>query len=158
VEAGDAIDIGGVRVLAVPAHHRGARTPLSRTRAAFVGYVVGSSARVYFAGDTELFDGMAKLAPLGLALLPVAGWGPRLGPGHMNPRQAAEALRLLRPNAAVPIHWGTIHVRGLGRGRPLWLTEPGNAFARHAKVKAPGVAVHVLDAGESLDLAGPRAT
>jgi L-ascorbate metabolism protein UlaG (beta-lactamase superfamily) len=154
VEAGDAVGIGGVRVLAVPAHHRGPRTPLSRARAAFVGYIVGSSARVYFAGDTELFDDMAKLVPLELALLPVAGWGPALGPGHMNPRQAAEALRLLRPKAAVPIHWGTIYVRGLGWGRPFWLTEPGNAFARHAKVKAPDVAVHVLDAGESLDLAG----
>jgi L-ascorbate metabolism protein UlaG (beta-lactamase superfamily) len=150
VEPGDAVDVVGVHVLAVPAHHRGPRTPLGRAGAAFVGYVVGSSARIYFAGDTELFDDMTTLAPLDLALLPVAGWGPSLGPGHMNPRRAAEALALLRPAVTVPIHWGTIYVRGLGWGNPRWLTQPGREFARHARVTAPDVAVRILEPGESL--------
>jgi L-ascorbate metabolism protein UlaG (beta-lactamase superfamily) len=152
VEAGDAVDVGGVKVVAVPAHHGGPRTPLSRARAVFVGYVAGSNARVYFAGDTGLFDDMAKLAPLELALLPVGGWGPALGAGHMTPRQAAEAVSLLRPAVAVPIHWGTIYLRGLGWGRPRWLTQPAEEFARHAKVTAPDVAVRILEAGDSLPL------
>jgi L-ascorbate metabolism protein UlaG (beta-lactamase superfamily) len=43
-----------------------------------------------------------------VALLPVAGWGPRLPQGdHMNPSRAAEALKLLQPRIAIPIHWGT---------------------------------------------------
>ena len=44
--------------------------------------------RVYFAGDTDLFDEMDELAGrIDVALLPIAGWGPRLGPGHLNPTQ-----------------------------------------------------------------------
>ena len=157
VEAGDAVELAGVRVLAVPADHGGPRTPFSRARAVCVGYVAGASSRVYFAGDTGLFDEMTQIAPVELALLPIAGWGPALGPGHMNPRQAADALTLLRPDVAVPIHWGTIHMRGFGRGNPLWLTEPASEFARHAAATAPGVDVRILEPGESAALP-PRST
>lgn len=157
VEAGDAVDVGGVRVSAVPAHHGGPRTPLSRATAAFVGYVADSGSRVYFAGDTSLFDDMAAIAPLDLALLPIGGWGQTLGPGHMNPRLAAEALALLRPAVAVPIHWGTVHIRGFGWGNPRWLTQPASEFARQAAATAPDVAVRILESGESMPLPKGRA-
>ncbi len=55
---------------------------------------------VWFAGDTALHDAMADLVPLGLdlALVPVGGWGPNLGPGHLDPAGAVEAVRrTLRP-------------------------------------------------------------
>jgi L-ascorbate metabolism protein UlaG (beta-lactamase superfamily) len=45
---------------------------------------------------------------LDVALVPVWGWGPRLGPGHLDPERAAEAVRLLRPETVIPIHWGTL--------------------------------------------------
>lgn len=150
VEAGDEVAVGDVPVSAVPAVHGGARTPLARARAPSLGYVVGAAPRVYFAGDTELFNEMAELAPLDVALLPVWGWGPTLGPGHMNPEQAAEALSLLRPRVAVPIHWGTIHPLGFGRFEPGWLTEPPQKFACLAARVAPDVEVKILEAGDSL--------
>jgi L-ascorbate metabolism protein UlaG (beta-lactamase superfamily) len=153
VVPGHVVELAGMGVLAVPADHGGPRTPLSRARAAAVGYVAeAGSSRIYFAGDTGLFDEMKQIAPVDLALLPIAGWGPALGPGHMNPRQAAEALALLRPAVAVPIHWGTIHLRGLGRGNPRWLTEPASEFAHHAADTAPDVDVRILDPGESVTL------
>jgi L-ascorbate metabolism protein UlaG (beta-lactamase superfamily) len=155
VEPGSVVELAGMNVLAVPADHGGPRTPLSRAKAAAVGYVAEADRRIYFAGDTSLFDEMRQIAPVDLALLPIAGWGPALGPGHMNPRQAAEALALLRPTAAVPIHWGTIHLRGLGRGDPRWLTEPAREFARHAAETAPDVDVRILEPGESMTLS-PR--
>ena len=72
-----------------------------------LGYVIaGGGRRVYFAGDTELFEEMSELRPIDLALLPVWGWGPSLNPGHLDPAGAARALALLRPRVAVPIHWG----------------------------------------------------
>lgn len=52
-------------------------------------------------------------APLDVAMLPVWGWRPILGPGHLDPIGAAAAVRLLRPRFAVPIHWGTLAVAGL---------------------------------------------
>lgn len=152
VNVGDDVPIGDVRISAVPAVHGGPRTPFARTRAACQGYAVGGPTRVYFAGDTELFDGMADLAPLDLALLPVWGWGPTLGPGHMNPAQAAQALSLLQPRVAVPIHWGTILPMGLGRLNPRWLRDPPRAFARHAASSASGADIRVLEPGESLEL------
>ena len=150
VEVGDEVDVGSLVVRATHAEHDGRRGPF--TRATAVGYVVTGSARVYFAGDTDLFDGMGDLARgLDLALLPVAGWGSRLPPGHLDPRRAARALTLLRPRAAVPIHWGTYRRVGLRRDAAL-LREPAESFARRAHELAPDVDVRILPVGGSLEL------
>jgi len=142
---GETATIGGVRVEATPAAHRGGRRG-GRHHGPAIGYLAGALATVYFAGDTDLFPGMAHLgSDLDLALLPVWGWGYRLGPGHMDPRRAAEALRLLRPRMAVPIHWGTLAPVWASRRRPPpFLTEPGPAFARESQRLAAEVEVHVL--------------
>ena len=155
VDAGDEVAIAGAAVTVVPAVHEGPRTPFRSPFARALGYVVEGARRVYFAGDTELFRGMAELAPLDAALLPVWGWGPTLGPGHMDPAEAAEALTLLRPRIAVPIHWGTLHPLGVGRLRPRWLTDPPHRFARLAAESAPEVEVRILDHGESIALESP---
>ena len=86
---------------------------------------------------------------LDLALLPVSGWGPRLGPGHLDPLRAAEALTLLEPRVAVPIHWGTLS--RLGRRIPPedQMTAPPRAFAREAMLRAPSVEVRILEPGEA---------
>jgi L-ascorbate metabolism protein UlaG (beta-lactamase superfamily) len=118
--------------------------------------VVGRDRQVYFAGDTELFDGMNELGDaLDAALLPVAGWGPTLGRGHLGPREAAVALTRLRPRRAVPIHWGTLRPFGLRFRHDRAGAEPASAFARHAAELAPSVDVRVLAPGEALELSEP---
>jgi L-ascorbate metabolism protein UlaG (beta-lactamase superfamily) len=93
-------------------------------------------------------DGL--VSDLDLALLPIWGWGPTIGPGHLDPRGAAEALALLRPRLAVPIHWGTL--RPFYRtGRAGFLREPADAFVTAARELALDVTVRVLAPGESLD-------
>ncbi|HEY3190422.1 MAG TPA: MBL fold metallo-hydrolase [Solirubrobacteraceae bacterium] len=152
VAPGARVELGGMSVTAVPATHDGRRHPLADAAGA-IGFVAAGARRVYFAGDTDLFAGMEDLADdLDVALLPVWGWGPTLGPGHMDPRTAAEAAALLRPRMAVPVHWGTLYPAGLARWRSAALTEPGRAFARHAAELAPGVEVRVLTPGETLEL------
>lgn len=144
--------IGGLTITAVPAHHDPRRDRCG-ARAEPLGYLIGSRRRrVYFAGDTGLFGEMSSLGALDLALLPVSGWGPSLGSGHMDPAAAARALTLLRPRVAVPIHWGTFYPPGLGRLRPDRLSQPPLDFARLAGAIAPGVRVRVLRPGSSLDL------
>ena len=108
VAEGDEVGVEGVRVRAVHARHDDRRSR-GRLRAPALGYVVCGSRRIYFPGDTDIFPAMEELAtpPLDVALLPVWGWGPSLGPGHLNPFTAAQALTLLRPRIAIPIHWGT---------------------------------------------------
>lgn len=153
VGAGDEVVVGALRVRAVPAAHDGRRAPGMRAFPA-LGYVVRGSAAVYFAGDTGPFAGMADLAepPLDLALLPVAGWGPRLGPGHLGPEEAARALGLLRPRRAVPIHWGTYAPAWSTRAARPRAREPAVAFARAAARLAPAVDVGILAPGESAPL------
>ena len=107
---------------------------------------------MYFAGDTDLFDGMSSLAPdLDVALLPIWGWGPSIGPGHLDPHRAAEAVQLLRPRTAVPIHWGTYYPATASRSAPF-LREPPALFEAETATLAPQVAVHVLPVGGSLEL------
>lgn len=145
VEAGEEVELGPVRVRATHAEHESRRRPLS-ARAPSLGYLVGGSVSVYFAGDTDLFEGMGELGPIDVALLPVAGWGPRLGAGHLDPERAAAALRFLRPRIAVPIHFGTFRT-------PLAAPPgdgPARSFAREARRIAPEVEVRVLEIGETL--------
>ncbi len=158
VSEGDDVGVEGVRVRAVHADHDDRRSR-GRLRAAALGYVVAGSRRLYFAGDTDLFPSMAELAApaLDVALLPVWGWGPSLGPGHLNPFTAAQALALLRPRIAIPIHWGTYAHPWATTGR-RYLRRPAEDFARHAARLAPEVDVRLLAPGEAIRLAGAPAT
>jgi L-ascorbate metabolism protein UlaG (beta-lactamase superfamily) len=152
LDVGDDTDVNGVNVSATHAEHGGNRVFGMRVGA--VGYLVSGSLRIWFAGDTDLFDGMSRFGhDLDVALLPVAGWGPRVPRGHLNPERAAQALALLHPRIAVPIHWGTYRQIGLASGEEL-LREPAEKFARMAAELAPEVEVRILPVGGRLELTG----
>jgi L-ascorbate metabolism protein UlaG (beta-lactamase superfamily) len=148
---GESSQVGGVTVAAVDALHPVKRRGAADARA--IGFVVEDSQRLYFAGDTDLFEGMKGLGDLDLALLPIWGWGPSLGPGHLDPERAARATALLEPRIVVPIHWGTLYPIGLRRFRPDPLRSPPREFAARARELAPQVEVRVLAPGESTSLA-----
>ena len=146
---GSELEFGGVRMRATHAEHRAARHPLAPVLPS-LGFVLSGSRTIYFAGDTDLFDGMDAIADsLDVALVPVAGWGPRLPPGHLDPARAAEAVRRLRPRVAVPIHWGTL--KPVYRRTPYSGGAPEEFAARVAEV-APDAEVRILRVGESLAL------
>jgi len=151
IAPGESEAIGSVVVTTVPAEHEGRRRPLGGPVSPAIGFMVaGPSGSVYFAGDTDLFDEMAGLGPVDVALLPVAGYSPKLGPGHLDAHRAAQAAALIRPRVAVPIHWGSFHPITQARGR--WFTEPPERFAAYARELAPEVDVRVLSPGGSLAL------
>ena len=149
---GVAEPFGDVEILPVPAVHSGFRPPSGPTAEA-LGYVIRGSRSVYFAGDTAMFDAMADLTgDLDLALIPVWGWGPTLGRGlHMDPETAAASLRLLKPRAAMPIHWGTYWPHAMGRVRPELLVEPPAAFSEFASEVAHNVRIMVAEVGETIE-------
>jgi L-ascorbate metabolism protein UlaG (beta-lactamase superfamily) len=150
---GDAAHVGGVAIAAVPAVHDGRRRPYAGgPEADAIGFVL--DARVYFAGDTDLFDEMAELHGTDVALIPVWGWGPSLGEGHLDPPAAARAAALVRPRVAIPIHWGTFYPRGLARYKAHRLTDPPHEFAAEVAQLAPEVDVQVLTPGQALALPG----
>jgi L-ascorbate metabolism protein UlaG (beta-lactamase superfamily) len=143
--------VDGVTVRATHAVHHARR--VFGTVVPAIGYLISGSSRAYFAGDTDVFAEMEALAPgLDVALLPVAGWGPRVPAGHLDPARAARALTLLRPRVAVPIHWGTYRRIGLGSDAKT-LREPAEEFARLAATAAPDVEVRILEPGTAVDLA-----
>jgi L-ascorbate metabolism protein UlaG (beta-lactamase superfamily) len=153
VEEGDVVPFGDVGVRAVHAEHERTRG-LFGVKAPPLGYVLTGSRSVYFAGDTALFDSMSDLGSPDVALLPVWGWGPTLGRGlHLDPRSAAEALRLVKPRLAIPIHWGTYSPIHLGLRRPpAFLQLPPAEFVAAAAELAPDVEVRVLQPGEGVDV------
>ncbi|MCD9877182.1 MBL fold metallo-hydrolase [Streptomyces guryensis] len=153
VAPGDRVTVGEVGVRAVSARHDGRRLPLGPHRSPALGYVIEGEARTYFAGDTGLFDAMAQeVGRVDVALLPVGGWGPYLGTGHLDAGRAAQALARLAPRSAVPVHYGTYWPIGMDAVRPHEFHAPGDEFVRLAAEHAPEVAVHRLGHGESVRL------
>jgi L-ascorbate metabolism protein UlaG (beta-lactamase superfamily) len=146
---GESTSIGALTVYATYARHSVRRNVVGSSTPA-LGYVLVGSQRLYFAGDTGLFPGMRDLAgDLDVAVLPIAGWGPRIPPDHLDPHRAAVALTLLRPRIAVPIHWGTL--RRLGSRDDAW--RPVESFLSRAAQLAPEVTILVPTLGASVELA-----
>ena len=147
---GESFAVGDVTVEAVHADHDGKRMPWSRDGTA-LGYVVrGPSGSVYFAGDTDVFEGMTEFGGVDAALLPVSGWGPRLPAGHMGPDEATEAVGLIEPKVAIPIHWG-------GYERMAMRADPARdrraqRFVDQVGESSPGVRAELLVPGSSIDL------
>lgn len=162
LDVGDTISVKGVQVRATHAEHdgrRGAGRTMERTKGPALGFLVSGTSSIYFAGDTEIFPGMADIAPqLDLALLPISGWGLTLAPGHLNPERAAQALTLLGARRAIPIHWGSLRIAVLWRlGRERFLAA-GPDFRAHARELAPEVDVVLALPAEPIQIGvpGPR--
>ena len=173
---GESLDLdGGVRIVATPAEHLGRRAPWGPT-AMSVGHLVegpggpegsggGAGAEdaggnregrtAWLAGDTSLFAGMTGLAELSrhgridVAAVPVWGWGPSLGPGHLNPDLAAEAVVRVGVRHVIPVHWGTLHPAFLGRMMRTQLRTPGHRFAAALAELDFSVTAEVLPLGGS---------
>jgi L-ascorbate metabolism protein UlaG (beta-lactamase superfamily) len=157
VGTSERIKIGPVRVTAVPARHP--RWPRHR-RVRPIGYLIEGSTRVYFAGDTALYEGMTRLAGhVDVALLPVGRWGAPRGPARLGPVTAVDAAALVGAGIAVPIHWGTLYVPGFASGRWGWASvDAGRAFASEAADRAPELDVRVLRPGESTEVGSDGTT
>jgi L-ascorbate metabolism protein UlaG (beta-lactamase superfamily) len=155
LEVGQRFRVGAVVLEALHAEHDGKRHPLARDIPA-LGYLISGGMSVYFAGDTDLFAGMSELAGrVDVACLPVAGWGPRLPPGHLDPWGAARAAALIRPRVAVPIHWGTM--RRVGAQMAADPRAPARAFARFVERLGLPVDTKILLPGQGMPLGADRA-
>jgi L-ascorbate metabolism protein UlaG (beta-lactamase superfamily) len=151
LRAGEHLAVGSIRVTATPATHDRRRWWFGPA-ADPVGYLVCGSRAVYFAGDTDLFLAMAELrGQVDVALLPVWGWGSRLGAGHLNPESAAAATALIAPAVTIPIHWGTYAMLRASR-RAEDRERPAREFAAYAERYAPAVEVRMLAPGERMSL------
>lgn len=149
VAAGAVVPVGGSQIAVVEAWHPTRRWPRSPQLDA-LGFVVDG---IWFAGDTDLHERMAELrGTVEVALVPIWGWGPSLGPGHLDPEGAAKVLALVEPQIAIPIHWGTYLPYGLHWRHGHLLRAPALQFTAHAARLAPRTRVELLQPGGALEL------
>ena len=100
------------------------------------GFLLTTSAgeKIYIAGDTGLFGDMALIGEEGitLAVLPI-------GDNYtMGPVDALRAVKLLRPEHVIPIHYNTFDL----------ITQDAEAWAEEVRAQTDAK-VHVLDLGET---------
>jgi L-ascorbate metabolism protein UlaG (beta-lactamase superfamily) len=143
---GETLRVGPLDIIAVHAEHGVGRTLGPRSLP--LGFVVSGTERVYLAGDTDLYDGMRGLGKIDAAVIPVAGWGPTLGPGHLDSERAAEAVARVSPAIAIPVHYGTY--APIGAGPPS--SDPAHRFAERAAQVAPGSRVVIVEPGGSVEI------
>jgi L-ascorbate metabolism protein UlaG (beta-lactamase superfamily) len=165
--AGEALSDGDLRITGIRAEHSGHRFGPRITHGPdtdAVGHLLeGGGSTVYVSGDTALHDSMPLLARrnVDVAVLPVWGWGPSLGPGHLDPVEAATAVEIIGPRLALPVHWGTLTLAGIGPRSPLGrrmrrlLVEPPRQFAAEVAGRGLGTTVLVTRPGEAVALPSP---
>lgn len=127
---GGSVEIKGVKLIVTQAFH-------TSSKGAPTGVIVeGEGKNVYHAGDTGLFGDMSlfgELYKLDLALIPIGGYY------TMGAKEAAEAVKLLKPKAVIPMHYKTFPV----------LAITADEFVKYVREKTPKVKVVVLNPGES---------
>ncbi len=100
VKAGGEVTLAGVKIRAVPAYNIGKKFhPHGQGNVGYV-FTVGDIT-YYHAGDTDVIPEMEAITA-DVAFLPVGGTY------TMTADEAAQAVALIKPKVAVPIHWGTI--------------------------------------------------
>ncbi|MCG2767003.1 MAG: MBL fold metallo-hydrolase [Anaerolineae bacterium] len=100
VKAGERLTVADVEIEVIPAYNVGkAFHPQSAGGVGFILTVNGM--RIYHAGDTDFIPEM-KDVRVDVALLPIGG------KYTMNAEEAAQAANTIKPQVAVPMHWGAI--------------------------------------------------
>lgn len=117
VKPGVRLDADGLELETVPAYN--SIKPFHPKSDGWVGYILRAGGkRIYIAGDTDATK-EAKAVRCDIALIPIGGMY------TMDAKKAAELVDAIRPEVAIPTHYGSIV------GKP----SDGEAFAGY--VKAP---------------------
>lgn len=101
IQEGDDKQVKEVKVKAVPAYNLNKDF---HPRGSGVGFIVEiDKIKIYHAGDTDAIPEMANLKSqqIDLALLPIGGTY------TMNIKEAAEAVKMIKPKKVIPMHYNT---------------------------------------------------
>ena len=94
-----------------------------------VGYIMEiCGKRIYHAGDTDLIPEMNSLGRIDLACLPIAGTY------TMDEAEAAEAVRIIKPLAVMPIHYDSIVKGDVEKFKGLVMNSDAQFFVRKAVI------------------------
>jgi L-ascorbate metabolism protein UlaG (beta-lactamase superfamily) len=128
----DRRSIAGLEFVCTPARHASGRGLFDQNETLWAGWaLIGPKHRVFFSGDTGLFDGMKKigheLGPFDATMIEVGAYHQHWPDWHIGPEQALTAHRWLRGKFFLPIHWGLFDLALHG-----W-TEPAERVVAAAK-------------------------
>ena len=143
----EAVDFGAVTVTLTPARHASGRQVFDQMGTLWTGYaLVGPQHRVYFSGDTGLFDELAeigeRLGPFDVTMFEAGAYARYWPDWHLGPENAVRAHELVRGDLLLPIHWGLwnlalhswtepaerVRVEVQRRGVRALLPRPGESF------------------------------
>jgi len=100
MQPGDSAVVRGIRICAVPSYN--VNKPMHRKRYGWLGYIVGiGGQRIYIAGDTDVNKDILQISA-DIALVPAGGTY------TMDASEAAQLINAIRPNIAVPTHYGDL--------------------------------------------------
>ena len=100
LKPGQEVTVHGITIQAIPAYNIGkAYHPKASQWIGFLLTVEGKT--IYYGGDTDLIPEMQSIRA-DIVILPVGGTY------TMTAKEAAEAVNLIRPEVAIPIHYGDI--------------------------------------------------
>ncbi len=110
IEVGELKEIGKITIEAVPAYNPEKKFHPKDFGAGYIICIDGK--RIYHAGDTDVIPEMENFENIDLACLPIGG--------HytMDENEALEAALLIKPKAAMPMHYG-----GIVKGDPQAFKE-----------------------------------
>jgi N-acyl-phosphatidylethanolamine-hydrolysing phospholipase D len=110
----ESIDLGGLRVISMPAQHFSSRTPWDRNRTLWCGWLLQTGTEtIYYAGDTGYCATFREIGerfgPMDLSLIPIGAYAPRwfMQPVHVNPQEAVQIHQEVRSKLSIACHWGT---------------------------------------------------
>ena len=143
--------MGGLEIIAVPAHHWSGRGLNDRNESHWAGWVLRSAGMsAYYAGDTAYSDDFItigrRLGPFDLALIPVGAYAPRdfMRDQHVDPAEAARIHQDVGARVSVGVHWGTFELADEPLDAPL--TDVARA---REQAKLPAEALFMLRHGET---------
>ncbi len=107
VEPNQELNIFDIKISTIPSYN--IDKDFHQKEEGWVGYLIKyNDVIIYHAGDSDIIPEMQKLTGYKqknnkfIALLPVGG---RF---TMNPEEASEAAKIIKPSLAIPMHWGSI--------------------------------------------------
>lgn len=126
IEIGESVDIHGVKITAVDAYNPA--KPF-HPKGEGAGYIITiEGVRIYHAGDTDFIPEMAHYKA-DIALLPIGGTY------TMDEKEAAEAVKVMKPEVVIPMHYNYL---AQTKAEPAY-------FEKLVSQLAPSVKVVVLE-------------
>jgi L-ascorbate metabolism protein UlaG (beta-lactamase superfamily) len=129
---GEGVRLGPAEILVERNHHWSSRWGSDRNRALWSAFTVRlPGGNIFFAGDTGYGDGgwvaeATRHGPFRFAIIPIGAYRPRdfMKTHHVDPDEAMQIYRALRPAAGLGVHWGTFQLSFEG------IDDPPNRLAQ----------------------------